>query len=133
VKVIDEIDSLGLRKAVLNWELNDYDLKTIRTIGSEFAMAFADSGIGLVKLEDYILEDSLIIPVGPHAHHMGTTRMSSSYDSGVVDTNCKVFETDNLYIAGSSIFATGGACNPTMPIVQFALRLAEHLEKNYIG
>jgi choline dehydrogenase-like flavoprotein len=47
----------------------------------------------------------------------------------VVDTNCKVFGTDNLYVAGSSIFSTGGASNPTMPLLQFALRLADHLDR----
>ncbi|MNI73186.1 GMC oxidoreductase [compost metagenome] len=46
----------------------------------------------------------------------------------MVDANCKVFGSENLYIAGSSIFATGGASNPTMPLLQFALRLADHLD-----
>jgi len=129
VKIIDERDKLGMQKAVLNWQLNEYDFNTIRTTAIEIAKAFADAGIGLIKLEDYITDDSLLVPVSQHAHHMGTTRMSESFKNGVVDTNCKVFGVDNLYVAGSSIFATGGACNPTMPIIQFALRLASYLEK----
>jgi len=59
---------------------------------------------------------------------MGTTRMAADARHGVVDRDCKVFGTDNLYAAGSSIFATGGASNPTMPLLQFAVRLAEHLD-----
>jgi choline dehydrogenase-like flavoprotein len=59
---------------------------------------------------------------------MGTTRMASNSNDGVVDANCKVFGTENLYVAGSSVFPRGGANNPTLPIVQFALRLAEHLK-----
>jgi len=47
----------------------------------------------------------------------------------VVDADCKVFGTQNLYIAGSSIFAKGGASNPTMPLLQFAVRLADHLNE----
>ena len=62
-------------------------------------------------------------------HHMGGTRMSISKKYGVVDNNCKVFGSENLYIAGSSIFTTGGHNNPTLPIVQFSLRLADHLYK----
>lgn len=54
--------------------------------------------------------------------------MASSAQFGVVDSNCKVFGTENLYVAGSSIFATGGASNPTMPLLQFAVRLADHLD-----
>ena len=58
---------------------------------------------------------------------MGGTRMHKSNILGVVDPNCKVFGSENLYIAGSLIFTTGGHNNPTLPIVQFALRLANHL------
>ena len=53
--------------------------------------------------------------------------MSHSPKAGVVDHNAKVHGIDNLYIGGSSIFSTGGACNPTMPIIQLCLRLAQHL------
>jgi choline dehydrogenase-like flavoprotein len=45
----------------------------------------------------------------------------------VVDANCKVHGQENLYIAGSSLFPSCGHANPTLTIVQLALRLAEHL------
>jgi choline dehydrogenase-like flavoprotein len=48
----------------------------------------------------------------------------------VVDENCKVFGASNLYLAGSSVFSTGGGGNPTMPLIQLALRLADHLLKS---
>ncbi|BAQ61777.1 glucose-methanol-choline (GMC) oxidoreductase:NAD binding site [Geminocystis sp. NIES-3708] len=60
-------------------------------------------------------------------HPMGTTRMHPNPRYGVVDANGKVHDVDNLYIAGSSIFPTGGAANPTFTIVALALRLADHL------
>lgn len=97
---------------------------------SEVPHIYANSpgNLGTVRLADFILDDSKKIKFGRHAHHMGTTRMSNSPQYSVVDRNCKVHDLDNLYIAGSSVFSTGGGCNPTMPIVQLGLRLAEYLK-----
>jgi choline dehydrogenase-like flavoprotein len=60
-------------------------------------------------------------------HHMGTTRMHSDPKQGVVDKDCRVHAVANLFIAGSSVFPTGGATTPTLTIVALSLRLADHL------
>ncbi len=52
---------------------------------------------------------------------------------GVVDRNCRVHGISNLYVAGSSVFATGGNDLPTMTIVALALRLADHLKAAIAG
>ena len=65
-------------------------------------------------------------------HHMGGTRMHDLRKFGVVDRNCKVYGSNNLYCIGSSVFTTGGHNNPTFPIVQLSLRLGEHLSKKII-
>jgi Choline dehydrogenase and related flavoproteins len=53
--------------------------------------------------------------------------MGDSQSNSVVDKNLKVHNTENLYVLGSSIFNTTGHSNPTFTIVQFSLRLADHL------
>ena len=58
---------------------------------------------------------------------MCTTRMSDDPTQGVVDRDCRVHGIANLYIGGSSVFATPGFQNPTYTIVQLALRLGDHL------
>jgi choline dehydrogenase-like flavoprotein len=71
------------------------------------------------------------LTVGNHPlanyHQMGGTRMSSDPATGVVDADCRVHGYDNLYVAGSSVFPTGGWANPTLTIIALSLRLAEHL------
>lgn len=127
VLLTEELDQLGLPKAKVEWTLTDFDQRTIREIAKEIAVQMTDAGLGRVQLPEFILDESQDIPFYGHAHHLGTTRMAHSADDGVVDTDCKVFGNDNLYVAGSSIFPRGGAHNPTMPLVQFALRLVDHL------
>ena len=62
-------------------------------------------------------------------HHLGGTRIGSNFNTSVVDKDLKVHMVNNLYVNGSSNFASGGYSNPTFTIVEFALRLANHLAK----
>ncbi|XCG57908.1 GMC family oxidoreductase [Mesorhizobium sp. WSM2239] len=62
-------------------------------------------------------------------HQIGLTRMSESPADGVVDRDCRVHGTVNLFIAGSSVFPTAGQANPTLPAVALALRLGDLLPR----
>jgi choline dehydrogenase-like flavoprotein len=132
VVLIDEVDRLGLRRIGLNWRLTELDKHTIRTATQILAREMGRQGLGRVKLPEWLLnEDPNDWPEelvgGPH--HMGTTRMASDPRLGVVDKDCRVHGLENLYIAGSSVFPTGGFANPTLTIVELALRLAQHLKE----
>jgi choline dehydrogenase-like flavoprotein len=61
-------------------------------------------------------------------HHMGTTRMHRDPRHGVVDETARVHGTDNLHVAGTSVFPTGGFANPTLTLVALASRLARHVD-----
>jgi choline dehydrogenase-like flavoprotein len=61
------------------------------------------------------------------AHQMGTTRMGEDPEESVVDPNCRTHDLENLFVASSSVFVTGGALQPTLTIAALALRLADHL------
>jgi choline dehydrogenase-like flavoprotein len=65
-------------------------------------------------------------------HHMGTTRMHEDPGQGVVDADCRVHGMANLFVAGSSVFPTGGTAPPTLTIVALALRLARHLGQHHL-
>jgi choline dehydrogenase-like flavoprotein len=60
-------------------------------------------------------------------HSIGTTRMSAEPGDGVVDADCRVHGSTNLYIASSSVFRTAGEANPTYLATCLAVRLAHHL------
>jgi choline dehydrogenase-like flavoprotein len=58
---------------------------------------------------------------------MCTTRMSDDPRQGVVDRDCRVHGIANLYVGGSSVFASVGYANPTYSIDQLALSLGDHI------
>ena len=60
-------------------------------------------------------------------HHMGTTRMHDDPEQAVVDRNGQAYGARNLYLAGSSVFATSSFANPTFLIVALAIRLADQV------
>ena len=60
-------------------------------------------------------------------HSIGTTRMSDDSDAGVVDRDCRVHGSANLYLASSSVFPTSAEANPTFVAAVLAVRLAHHI------
>ena len=64
-------------------------------------------------------------------HQIGTTRMDDDPARGVTDGNAKVHYTNNLYVAGSSLFPRCGWSNPTLTIVATSIRLADHLKVRF--
>ena len=128
----DERDAFGLRRVALDWRLSEIDIDTMRTALMAFGRHLAEQDIGRARVGDWLLADPPRFPgvlddeVGGK-HHIGTTRMAAEERHGVVDADCRVHGTTNLFVGGSSVFATTGHCNPTYTLTQLALRLGDHL------
>lgn len=131
VTLTDEVDELGMRRLALDWRLGAIEKKTMLESTQALAEEIARIKNMRVKLKEWMFTDDDVIPsdetTGGH-HHMGTTRMGSSPQTGVVDENCRVHGLDNFYVAGSSVFPTGGYANPTLTLIALAVRLAAHLD-----
>lgn len=130
VTLSTEKDGLGLNRTRLNWVMTEMERRTALSTARILASEFGRLGLGRVKLSDEVLQDDRMPDVRIGSHHMGTTRMSDSPQNGVVDSDCRVHGLSNLYVAGSSVFPTGGFMNPTLTIVALALRLFERLKLN---
>jgi choline dehydrogenase-like flavoprotein len=126
VTLSDEIDALGMRRAVLDWQIDPLDSGNLYKTAVELARSVGAAGFGrmVVNLEP----GEELSKVTSNWHHMGTTRMHDDPRQGVIDRHCAVHGLSNFYIAGSSVFPTGGRANPTLTIVALAIRLADHLK-----
>ena len=62
-------------------------------------------------------------------HQIGTARMAADPKRGVVDADCRVHGSPNLFVAGSAVFPTSGQANPTLLIAALSARLGAHLAR----
>jgi choline dehydrogenase-like flavoprotein len=120
-----ERDALGLPLPLLRWRLHDIDRRSIDRSLAVLDAELRRAGVGRVR--PFLGRGNDEDLISGSWHHMGTTRMSADPRRGVVDRDCRVHETPNLYVAGSSVFPTGGSGAPTLTVVALALRLADHL------
>lgn len=122
-----ERDQLGMREVVVDWRTLPEDKSKTVAILRLLATEIGHAGFGRLSTA-WSDADTWPADLFGNEHHMGTTRMHSDPSLGVVDENCRVHDLANLYVAGSSVFPTGGAANPTLTIVALTLRLASHLK-----
>ncbi len=126
VTLMTERDALGQNRAQLDWQITELDMHSAIRTQEIMGDALQKANLGRLYIQ---LEDTTP-PRNLHGgyHHMGTTRMHASPKQGVVDENCRVHGIANLYIAGPSIFPTGGYANPVLTIVALTVRLADHIK-----
>lgn len=137
VTLARETDALGCRRGDLDWQLSELDKRSVLELSRAVGREFDRLGLGKLQTSDWLEDGTAAWPVDPTVgnhpiggyHHMGTTRMSETAATGVVDRNCTVHNYGNLHIAGSSVFTTGGWANPTLTILALSHRLADHLHE----
>lgn len=117
-------DALGLPTARLEWRLEEQDLTNVSTAQTYLAEAFREHHVEMFPRDGM---GGWRRAIAGGAHHIGTTRMHRDPALGVVDEECRVHGTTNLYVAGSSVFPRGGWAPPTLTIVALAVRLADKL------
>jgi choline dehydrogenase-like flavoprotein len=127
-------DDFGMPRLEARIHFSAVDHETIRTFVGIFKERIESAGLGtfeISKEEQAALDNPESQSFNSNSHNIGTTRMAEDPEHGVVDADCKVFDVDNLYVAGSSVFPTSSHANPTLLIIALALRLADHLKTRH--
>lgn len=130
VTLAEDRDELGMRRTRLAWKLTEHELRSCARFTELMAGEFERLGIGSIEAAG-IPDDPTAISgiVMDNGHHMGTTRMADCAADGVVDSDCKVFGLDNLYVASCSVFPTSGVSNPTFTMLALCLRIGDTLKR----
>lgn len=109
-----------LPRLVVRW--TEEEQARLERLRARLQAWFADADLGRLQVTPGRRPD-----LSAH-HHAGTTRMAAIPARGVVDSDGRAFGTENLYLAGASVFPSVGFANPTLTVVAMALRLARHLD-----
>ena len=135
ISLTEKRDALGLRKGKIFWRVPQQEKDDFKRLIDLFAKGVGAQGLGIVRslLEDDDTGRRFDELLNYGSHHMGSTRASADPKKGVVDADQRIHGRSNIYIAGSSIFPTGGHVPPTTTIVATTIRLADHLRKRLVS
>lgn len=132
VTLSSRVDPHGVPLIEIDWRYCDDDVRSLRQSVRLMAEALRDGDVARIELSDADLEG--IGHLGPQAgHHIGTTRMSADPRHGVTDGWGRVWSTQRVFVAGSSLFPRSGVANPTLMIVALALRNAQEIAREALA
>ncbi len=118
-------DKRGLPELRLDWRFTELDRWSIRRTQEILRDSFRKAGLGSVM--HLYGEERPEARIYGQRHQIGTTRRHEDPKKGVVDADCRVHGLHNLFLAGSSVFPTGGHANTTLTILALAFRLSDHV------
>ena len=128
VSLCDRVDRLGRRRPRVDLRYSDQDIDSVVRSHQVLAHELGDiQGVATVVYKGSDVHAQVSALAADGYHQLGTTRMSESERTGVVDPDTRVHGVKNLYVCSSSVFPTGGHANPTLTVVALAVRLADHL------
>jgi choline dehydrogenase-like flavoprotein len=128
VRLTAERDELGTPRLQVDFKVRDADVDSVLRAHELIDAEFRRQGCGHLTYESEDVRASIRQCKAVLGHHVGTTRMAHDPAHGVVDEHCRVHGVANLFIASSSTFPTSSQANPTLTIVAFAVRLADHIK-----
>lgn len=122
-------DASGVPRAVLDWRIGDLELRSIREFILTAERVFSSSGIGELRADERFLalDPAVLDELRDTNHPSGGCVMGATQSEGVVDTDMRVFGTDNTFVAGAAVFPTSSDANVTFTAMAFATRLAHHI------
>ena len=129
IRLLDKTDPLGMPVVSLDWKVDGNEIDTIARFSEIVKNYLESSGLAKVTLDERLVHRDLSVAseMGDTYHQMGMARMSMDPTKGVVDSNLRVHQTRNLYVAGAAVYPSTGFPNSTFTALALGLRLSDKL------
>jgi hypothetical protein len=121
----------GLFLAAVHWHFDGSEIINIREFCHRVNEYLRGQNIATLEIDKRLLQDdrSIFEEFGDNLHQAGGMCIGSSASSSVVDIDCRVWGTSNVYVAGAAVFPTSSHANITLTALALTARLGFFLEK----
>jgi uncharacterized protein YoaH (UPF0181 family) len=133
ISLSEKTDSLGLPKLSIDFRFRNEDAAPVVRAHDLLDADLRKAGAGSLRWRPESnrdgsgREEAVLSRARDGYHQIGGAAMSVDPAQGVVDRDCRVHGVENLWVASSSVFPTGGQANPTLTIIALACRAAERI------
>jgi len=113
---------------IKNWHSHDRYLMDTYAQMADQILVHAGLGGRTVKVMGYgasYMSPNGIVRIANHI--LGGARFGTERNDSVLDTNCRAWDFDNLYVTDGAFMPTSGSGNPTNTIEANSFRVADHL------
>ncbi len=126
----------GIRRPMhIDWDVEEDAPRIASRVRQHFERFWARNSLQSVATLDFLDLDDRSQAWNNNVHDLyhpaGTTRMAVDPGLGVVDENLRIHGTSNAYVAGSSVFPSMGAANPTFTAMALGMRLAHFIGQTH--
>ncbi|RLK58203.1 FAD-dependent oxidoreductase [Actinokineospora cianjurensis] len=119
-------DAHGVADVVMDYQAHPRDLARLEYMMNQGTRMLAAAGCSVT-----VREPSGWALGSSHLH--GTCRMGDDPRTSVTTSDCRLHDTDNVYVGDGAVLPFPGGANPTLTIQAVALRTAHRLLRNDYG
>jgi choline dehydrogenase-like flavoprotein len=132
---IDEniLDANQLPKLILNWNVDGREFEKIEEFCNQLSSYLSANKLGQLQMEDWYLQEQKLKSnawkkkITDIYHQSGGAIMGTNELNSVVDANCKIHLTSNMFVAGAAVLPTSGYANTGLTTFALTYKLAKHL------
>lgn len=138
IALSESVDDLDVPRVSLTWSPTDTDRRTFLEALRRFKAYWAQCGLARTSpilwcVPERSAEDYFFASARDASHPAGSTRMGIDPARSVVTSSLRCHGVPNLYLVSASVFPSSGSANPSLTLLQLALRCADEIARAACG
>jgi hypothetical protein len=126
-------DNNNQKRVLLDWKIDGREFTEIEKFCFALKEYLEENNLGKVEFVDWFNDEiqnrsnNWKNNVSDIYHHSGGAIMGNNKLNSVVDIDCKIHQTDNLYVCGAAVMPTSSYANTGLTAMALALKMSDKL------